>query len=130
VPPAPYPPKIPARYGNAFWYGTPDLWTMLTTDGVWSGLPGSDAGYSQKIFWWREGYSMYAEPTPDLSVTGRRLDAAAAAPTMLRDAPATNASADFGQGMLTGITIPSLGCWEVTGHYRGHQLSFVVLVEP
>lgn len=32
--------------------------------------------------------------------------------------------------MMTGIRIPSAGCWEVTGHYRSKSLSFTVSVQP
>jgi hypothetical protein len=134
VPPAPYPAKLPPEYAGQYWYGTPALWTMLGNDGRWGGLPLSAAGYSQKVFWWRQGYSMDAEPSPQLTVSGKRLDAStsssAAGASAFETSHATNASADFGQAMLTGIEIPSPGCWEITGHYGGHQLSFVVWVEP
>jgi hypothetical protein len=31
--------------------------------------------------------------------------------------------------MMTLIDIPKTGCWEITAHYKGHDLSFVVSVE-
>jgi hypothetical protein len=127
VPPAPYPAQPPPGYGEAFWYGTAQLWTMLSAEGTWTGLPHESDGYSQKVFWWRAGYSGEAEPAPALTMTGRRLDATAA--PLKADHP-TNAEADFGQAMLIGVTIPSTGCWELTGHYGGHDLSFVVWVAP
>jgi hypothetical protein len=127
VPPAPYPAKPPPAYVGQFWYGTPELWTMLGADGTWYALPHATAGYTQKVFWWRQGYSMDAEPNPELTVTGRRLDAPASS---LQASRTTNASADFGQAMLIGVNVPTLGCWEITGHYHGHNLSFVVWVAP
>jgi hypothetical protein len=127
TPPAPYPATPPARYVGQFWYGTPELWTMLGAGGTWSGLPHSDAPYTQKVFWWRQGYNAVVEQKPHLTVTGRRLDAAAAP---LVASSATNASADFGDAMLVGVDLPTLGCWEITGHYNGHELSFVVWVAP
>jgi hypothetical protein len=127
VPPAPYPAKLPPGYVGQFWYGTLKLWTMLMADGVWYALPLSTAGYTQKVFWWRQGYNMDAEPAPQLTVTGRRLDATA--PPLVAS-QATNASADFGQAILVGIDVPTLGCWEITGHYHGHELSFIVWVAP
>lgn len=30
--------------------------------------------------------------------------------------------------MMSGIFIPTLGCWEITGNYQGHELTFVVWV--
>ena len=74
------------------------------------------AGYTQKVFWWRQGYSAGIEPRPQLTVTGRRLDAAA---LPLVASSATNASADFGAVMLVGVDLPTLGCWEINGHYPG-----------
>jgi hypothetical protein len=32
--------------------------------------------------------------------------------------------------MLTGIDIPGVGCWEITGDYEGDKLTFVVWVVP
>jgi hypothetical protein len=31
--------------------------------------------------------------------------------------------------MLTGIDVPSAGCWEITGHYRDQAITFVVWVD-
>jgi Gram-negative bacterial TonB protein C-terminal len=31
---------------------------------------------------------------------------------------------------MGGISIPALGCWEITGHYAGDELRFVVWVAP
>jgi len=30
--------------------------------------------------------------------------------------------------MVTGVNLPTPDCWEVTGHYQGHELRFVVWV--
>jgi hypothetical protein len=30
--------------------------------------------------------------------------------------------------MVVGINLPTLGCWEITGHYEGDELTFVVWV--
>jgi hypothetical protein len=127
IPPAPYPATPPANYPGQFWYGTAGLWTLLRVDGTWANLPLQRTGYSQKLFWWREGYSSSAEPNPNLTVTGKRLDAPAASLTASR---ASNAMSDLGQSMDVGIDIPTAGCWEITGQYNDHKLSFVVWVAP
>ena len=31
--------------------------------------------------------------------------------------------------MLTGVYVPTPGCWEITGDYHRNKLSFVVWVE-
>jgi hypothetical protein len=124
VPPPPNAPNAP--YG--FWYGTDALWTVVPSDGVWSSLPYYGGTYSQKVLWWRQGYSWTEEPQPELSVTGQRLDASA---PPLRASRATNAFApDIQSAMLVGIDLPTDGCWEITGRYRDTELSFVVWVAP
>lgn len=125
IPPSPYPPQ---PSGDYFWSGTNAFWTAVPSDGVWSGLPHNPEGYTQKIFWWSEGYSWTEEPEPELSVTGRRLDGPA--PSLIASR-ATNAfAADIQSAMLVGVDFPTLGCWEISGHYRGHELSFVVWIDP
>jgi hypothetical protein len=126
TPPSPYSPSAPGT--GAFWYGAESLWTVVPASGVWSGLPHNDDGYTQKVLWWRAGYSWTEEPQPDLAVRGRRLDAPA---PPLRVSAATNAYArDIQSAMLVGVDFPTLGCWEISGRYAGAELSFVVWVAP
>jgi hypothetical protein len=129
IPPLPYPPEVP--YEGQFWYGTDDLWTMLDVEGTWWGLPyhnhrDEKGHFGQKVFWWNKGYDSQAEPVPEFKVTARRLDGSTQSFETLE---ATNAyTPEFGLAMLTGVEIPALGCWEFTGSYQGHELSFVVRV--
>ncbi len=125
VPPAPYPGNPGAKYPGQFWFGTPDLWTMLGTSATWSGLPVSVNGYAQKIYWWSQAYSASAEPKPALTVTATRLDAPIPQQNF---SEATNASTDLGDAMLMGVYLPGGGCWKIAGQYRGHELDFVVWV--
>lgn len=126
IPPSPY--KDPGFKGR-FWYGYNSLWTRLPQNGIWSGLPHHPHGYTQKIFWWREGYIWYEEPQPELTVTAERLDAKA--PPLVVASHATNAFADdIGSAMLVGVDFPTFGCWKITGHYKDAELSFVIWVAP
>jgi hypothetical protein len=126
VPPSPY-PATPSE--GSFWLGTNLLWTALPVDGTWKSLPHytpTDPTFRQKIFWWRQGYDPNTEPQPNLTVTGRRLDFPA--PPLLSD-PATNGWVQPDQPfMLVGVNFPTLGCWEITGHYRDQELTFVMRV--
>ncbi len=125
APPAPY-----ASMGDEgeFWYGTDSLWTAVREDGIWEALPHNPGGYTQKVFWWRDGYVWTNEPEPELFVTAERLDAPA---PPIRASKATNAYAnDIGSAMLVGIDLPSLGCWKITGKYADTELGFVVWVAP
>lgn len=121
--PAPYPAEAPYRN---FWHGNEHFWTMLQADGTWAGLPRHPRGYRQKVFWWYPGFDGRVEARPDLKVFGRRLDG----PDSFVSQPATNAHhPDFGGWtILTGIDVPTRGCWELTGTYRGRSVTFVVLV--
>ena len=111
-----------------FWYGSNELWTLLRPDGIWRNLPKSEAGYGNKVFWWREGYVWTEEPEPELAISARQLDGDAVVEKSVR---ATNGyHPDYGSFMLTGIELPALGCWEITGEYDDNTLSFVVWVMP
>ena len=123
VPPAPY---DALGFEGYFWFGSNSLWTSLPQDGVWFGLPDNPEGYTQKVFWWRDGYVWTEEPEPNLIVTGERLDAEA---PLLAASKATNAS-DIGSAMLVGLDFPTFGCWKITGKYQDAELSFVVWVGP
>jgi hypothetical protein len=125
VPPAPYDSM---GYDGEFWYGSDSLWTAVRENGIWEALPHNPEGYTQKVFWWRDGYVWTEEPGPALTVTGERLDAPA---PPLHASEATNASAsDIGSAMLVGVDLPTLGCWKITGRYGDAELSFVVWVAP
>jgi len=110
-------------------YGDEDgLQVYITPDGIWKGLPdGENGGYVQKIFWKYPGYKATEDPQPDFKLSGRQLDGNA---TFVEPGPATNAMSPelYGDGILAGAEIPVAGCWELTGQYKGSQLSFVVWV--
>jgi hypothetical protein len=124
VPPAPYPPN--AGQG-AFWHGTPGLWTNLGVEGIWRALPRRENGYFNKLFLWQQGYDWRKEPQPDIIVVVRRLDAEA---PLVSSRGGTNAIMGKDSAMLTGVTFPTEGCWEVTSYHEGHTLTFVVSVQP
>lgn len=115
------PERWPARPPNDVWYGTADLWTVLPVDGS-SPTP-------RKSVWWSAHFlGGGAEPTPELAVTWRRLDAIA---DLVEGGGGTNAhTAEHGWFMIGGIDPPSAGCWEVTATYRGHELSYVYWNPP
>jgi hypothetical protein len=125
VPPSPY---DSLGFEGEFWYGSNSLWTAVHQDGIWASLPLNPEGYTQKLFWWREGYVWTEEPEPALTITAERLDAPG--PSFM-SSKATNAYAsDIGSALLTGVGLPALGCWKITGKYADAELSFVVWVAP
>ncbi|MGZ9222919.1 MAG: hypothetical protein ACXW4Q_12495 [Anaerolineales bacterium] len=123
IPPAPY---SNLGFKGEFWYGANSLWTAVPKNGVWSDLPHNPEGYTQKIFWWSDLFSLKDELGPELVVTSERLDAEA---PPLQASKATNASAaDIGSAMLVGVDFPTAGCWKITGQYKNSELSFIVWV--
>jgi hypothetical protein len=135
VPPAsPFTPPGPYELGkNSFWLGTEKLWTVLRKSGVWEWAPHA-AGHehqvqplTEKTFWMSEDFNYREEYPPELKVTGRRLDGDA--PPLLT-LPTTNAFPGPTAAMLVGVYIPTPGCWEITGDYKGQKLSFVVWLQP
>ena len=124
--PEPYSPNAP--FVSEFWFGSENLWTALPTDAVWYALPHNPQGYTQKIFWWSNLFSLKDELEPALVVTGERLDAKA--PPLIVS-KATNAYAgDIGSAMLVGVDFPTLGCWKIAGRYKDAELIFVVWIAP
>jgi hypothetical protein len=69
-------------------------------------------------------YNPHRDGNPDLNVIARRLDGEA--PPVL----ANEAHNAIGSAMSDGIYLPTPGCWEITGEYKGQKLSFVVWVTP
>jgi hypothetical protein len=131
TPPGPY---KPGENTNSFWFGTEKLWTELQKSGVWYWTPHEPGHEHQvqpltvKTFWWSVDFNWKKEWPVELKVTGRRLDGDAPPLLTLRS---TNAFVDQPiAAMLSGVYVPTPGCWEITGEYKGQKLSFVVWVQP
>jgi len=128
LPPDPFPRKAPF---NGSWHGTPELWTVMSRDGVFRGLkvrsPGKATLTRDKSFWWRPGFHPVRTPSPPLKIEGRRLDVDA--PTLAQ--PWVTNAHDDGLGGWTMLTMLELtaGCWELTGTYNLDSVRFVVWVE-
>jgi hypothetical protein len=126
VPPAPYSAKLGL---GSFWFGTEKLWTVLPADGLWNSLPHytpDDPTFRQKLFFWRAGFDAHSEPRPALTITGRRLDGRA--PPLASDQANAGWQNPDQPFMVTGVNLPTLGCWRITAHYRDQELTFVVRV--
>lgn len=105
-------------FGSDVAFGTADLWVgglgpngMIKVESV-----DQDGTIGWKFGWWR--YS-----SGSLTVTGRRIDAAAA--------PMGVTIPDgYGDGGFqpTGVSFPTPGCWQVTGSVGERFVSFVTLV--
>ena len=114
VPPEPW----PAEASVGVWYGTDDLWTVLSADGVY--IP-------TKGVWWSANFpGGNVEEQPDISVVARRLDAPG---EMRTEHIGTNAyTAADGWFMINGVDPESPGCWELTATYKGATLTYTYQV--
>lgn len=125
----PFPKPSIQRDDNFFWFGTDRLWTQLPANGTWNGLPHYspfDPTFRQKLFFWRLGYDPRLEPQAKLTITGRRIDSAA--PPLLSDKTSNGGWHGDDTFIVTGINFPTLGCWQITGHYQDDELTFVIWV--
>ena len=135
VPPAiPFTPPAPYEledYDRSFWIGTDKLFTSRSKSEVWTTgprKPGHEQDLTAKTFWASVDFDWRTEWPVTLTVTGRRLDGDAPPLQAMR---ATNAMIDGPTpAMLVGVYVPTPGCWEITGDYKGQKLSFVVWVKP
>lgn len=134
VPPDGYPRDIRKDY---FSYGTDRLWVSLPASGTWAGLPHytpKDPTFRQKIMWWRQGLEYPAPSSARLIISGKRLDDTA--PPLLSDPNAdVSREANTATGKLvgpafimSGVNFPTVGCWQVTGHYGEDDLTFVIWI--
>ena len=135
----PEPPFIPPIYDelseNEFPVGTEKLWTYLSKSGIWEWEPHKPGHEHQvqpltvKITWLSVDYDWRTELRPNLTVTGKRLDGPASPLLLLPPTNIAGRNARYGF-MLSGVYVPTPGCWEITGDYKGQKLSFVVWVQP
>lgn len=118
--PATPPADVPLHEGH--WYGTEDLWTIIPSTGASIHAPGD------KLFYWSQHFMTASDDflQPELTVTAERLDGEA--PTVTAPQANNGGRADTGTFMVTGVVLPTAGCWEITAEYRGASLSFVVEV--
>lgn len=125
------PEELPSVY-DSVWYGTPDLWTKINTNGeVWRDLPvGLDGSLTQKMLWWSDHLS--SNDSAGITITADHLDGLAPTVKVRGSGGASSSptSPSFGTFMITGFELPERGCWRVTGHYRDASLSYVVWVAP
>ena len=121
------PASYPSAGSGEFLCGTPALWAVVEREWQLHGFAG------QKLPYFRQGYEL--KERPRLTVVARRLDGKAA---LVWNGLAGGGVDSSGAFMVTGIDIPSAGCWEIGAQYvdTSHDihtvqtLSYTVWVEP
>jgi hypothetical protein len=133
-------PVPAAMYAGQFTLvGTEELFTLF--DRRWQLPLQTGSGYSfRKIVWGTATFDMKPEVGhSSLSITGRRLDAdsgplqfggASAVSSPFEPVPKEerkNLSLSMMRGFMPShFYVPTSGCWEVTGHFHGTDLTIVV----
>jgi hypothetical protein len=115
---------------HLFLIGTNDLFTAIHEPTIWYWrLQSSGVILTEKVFWFRQGYSWREEPIPKIKVTGKRIDGPAPPLELPYGRPTHAIMDEHHAAILTGVYMPVPGCWEITGDYEGEKLNFVVWVE-
>lgn len=119
-------PPASSNVGGHGGYGNEYLWTtvwMWGEDGV--ALPAGDGHISADGGLWEMKWAWYRYTEGQLTITGYRLDGDA--PPLEAYVPDGYRNSGF---QVSGITFPTVGCWEVTGTLdTGGSLTFVVEVK-
>src|SRR5258708_5551646 len=110
----PHPPFVPpppfdgeTLGSDGFYYGTSALWAIVHPH--WRVYGGG------KLPYFRQGYDWLQEKDPRLTVVARRLDGPE---RMVWAGWASNANAANKKSfMVTGLSVPTAGCWEIAAHY-------------
>ena len=119
----------PCSESSGKWVGTEKLWALI--DERWGTRFHTDLGFEQrKIVWFSSAYD-WKKKMP-LTITGRRLDGPSA--PLIFDFASNAFISGKGYFIVSALTLPTMGCWEITGHYKSQELSqeltFVVKIGP
>jgi hypothetical protein len=120
VPPAGYPQY---QTPQGFWYGSDSLWTMVSPH-PWRAGGNNGA----KLTYYRRGFDSKSIDALRLTVVGRRVDGLA--PLVWSDGASSSSiggsNAPGNMAMVTGIDIPTAGCWEISAHYVDQTLIYTI----
>jgi hypothetical protein len=104
-----------STFGSEF-HGNGSIWVGVWDSNVVVWKAEADGSVTAKVGWWRG-------VPGKLRIDGRRLDNAA--PPLVGHVPDGYGDSGF---QSSGITFPTAGCWQVTGHVGEASLTFVTLV--
>ena len=127
VPPVPY---NSSPLSGGFLLGSESLWTFVNTHDLSPDPTRSEAPYSFKLVYWHPGLNWSnTREANDLTVVARRLDAPYAPIVFThRGNMVGHLSADAPNevAMMTGLNLPSGGCWEIAADFKGEHLNYVI----
>jgi hypothetical protein len=127
VPPAPYNSN---PLSGGFLLGSESLWTFVNTQDFNLSRPAGPP-YGFKLVYWHPGLNWHdTGETHALTVVARRLDDPSA-PIVFTHHPANmvghlSAETPDEVAMMTGLDLPSGGCWEIAADFKGEHLNYVI----
>jgi hypothetical protein len=130
VPPAPY---NSSPLSGGFLLGSESLWTFVNTDDFSPNDPSRPEGsYGFKLVYWHPGLNWRrTDEASDLTVVARRLDTQSVPIVFTPRANMVGhlkADAPDEVAMMTGLNLPSGGCWEIAADFKGEHLNYVILL--
>lgn len=109
-------PEHPAAWPDSVWYGSDDLWTVLSIDGSYQ---------PRKSVWWSANFPGGGiENEPDITVRYTLLESRRQM-TLVSDRGTNAHTPEEGWFMIAGIDAPIKGCWQVTANYKGTSLTYI-----
>jgi hypothetical protein len=127
VPPAPY---NSSPLSGGFLLGSGSLWTFVNTHDLSENPTRPGGPYFFKLVYWHPGLNwQHSGETKDLTVVARRLDTPSAPIVFTGRASMVghlSAEAPNEIAMMTGLNLPSGGCWEIAADFRGEHLNYII----
>jgi hypothetical protein len=128
VPPAPY---NASPLSGGFLLGSASLWTFVNTYDLSPDRSRPDGPpYAFKLVYWHPGLNWHhTDETNNLTVVARRLDASYTPIVFTHRAGMVghlSAESPDEVAMMTGLDLPSGGCWEIAADFKGERLNYVI----
>lgn len=127
VPPAPY---NSSPLSGGFLLGSASLWTFVNTYDLDRRSGAAGPPYAFKLVYWHPGLNWHhTDEGNALTVVARRLDAPSAPIVFTHRANLAghlSAEAPDEVAMMTGLDLPSGGCWEIAADFKGEHLNYVI----
>jgi hypothetical protein len=112
-----------APYSSDFYFGSEKLWVRLPNR-PWRGVDAPNGGRRVKFPWFADDLGLEESRSPDLSITGRRLNASA--PPLNVEGPHLAWTTYY--ALTSALIFPSTGCWEISAKRKDTQIKFVMWV--
>jgi hypothetical protein len=127
VPPVPY---NSSPLSGGFLLGSESLWTFIFTYDISPDPSRAGGPYFFKLVYWHPGLTWHhTDETNYLTIVARRVDAPSAPIVFTHRANMVghlSAEAPEEVAMMTGLDLPSGGCWEIAADFKGEHLNYVI----